>query len=82
MQAEQQIPIDNINEAVNTIHVLTAQLSNEPEIVRELKDVENVINSIVERRSHYKCTNCGFKAQSLHWLCPGCHSWGSIKPNN
>jgi lipopolysaccharide biosynthesis regulator YciM len=78
---ENQLPIENINEAMNTLHVLTNQLSSEPEIVRELKDVESVINSIAESRSQYKCVKCGFKAQSLHWLCPSCHSWGSIKPN-
>lgn len=75
------LSLDHINEAMNTIHVLSHQLSGEPEIVRELKDVENAISSIAEKQSQYKCVQCGFKAQSLHWLCPSCHSWGSIKPN-
>lgn len=78
---EVPIPVDYINNAVHTIHALSNQLKNEPQIVQELKDVENVINSIAERRAQYKCVQCGFKAQTMHWLCPSCNSWGSIKPN-
>jgi len=28
----------------------------------------------------YQCKQCGFKANTLYWLCPSCHSWGSVKP--
>ncbi|HSR62973.1 MAG TPA: hypothetical protein VLN56_06175, partial [Gammaproteobacteria bacterium] len=23
---------------------------------------------------------CGFDAKLLHWQCPGCKTWNSIKP--
>jgi lipopolysaccharide assembly protein B len=28
----------------------------------------------------YKCSHCGFPARALHWQCPGCKHWNSIKP--
>ncbi|MBI3775226.1 MAG: lipopolysaccharide assembly protein LapB [Gammaproteobacteria bacterium] len=28
----------------------------------------------------YKCRQCGFNAKALHWQCPGCKSWSSVKP--
>ena len=28
----------------------------------------------------YKCGRCGFPARALHWQCPGCKQWNSIKP--
>lgn len=30
-------------------------------------------------RSPYQCAKCGFAAKSLHWQCPSCRSWSSIK---
>ena len=28
----------------------------------------------------YLCHKCGFKGQKLHWLCPSCKQWGTVKP--
>ena len=28
----------------------------------------------------YRCESCGFSAQSLHWLCPKCRTWGAVAP--
>lgn len=28
----------------------------------------------------YRCDNCGFELKHLHWLCPGCSKWGTVKP--
>lgn len=28
----------------------------------------------------YHCRNCGFFSKILHWLCPSCKNWNSIKP--
>ncbi|WP_367114622.1 lipopolysaccharide assembly protein LapB [Thiohalocapsa sp.] len=27
----------------------------------------------------YQCEHCGFEARELHWQCPSCKSWGTIK---
>jgi lipopolysaccharide biosynthesis regulator YciM len=34
----------------------------------------------VVRTPGYRCQRCGFGARAHHWQCPGCKSWGSIKP--
>lgn len=28
----------------------------------------------------YLCEKCGFSGHSMHWQCPGCKRWNSIKP--
>ncbi len=28
----------------------------------------------------YWCCRCGFQARELHWNCPSCHGWETIKP--
>jgi lipopolysaccharide biosynthesis regulator YciM len=30
--------------------------------------------------ARYRCVNCGFVVKSLHWCCPGCQQWNTIKP--
>lgn len=32
------------------------------------------------RNTHFVCQNCGFGSQSIHWCCPSCKSWSSMKP--
>jgi lipopolysaccharide assembly protein B len=36
--------------------------------------------SLINRKAHYQCGNCGFKGRSLHWQCPSCKSWSTVKP--
>ncbi|WP_281645508.1 lipopolysaccharide assembly protein LapB [Parendozoicomonas sp. Alg238-R29] len=28
----------------------------------------------------HRCEQCGFEGKELHWSCPKCHEWGTIKP--
>ncbi len=35
---------------------------------------------LLEHRPAYRCEHCGFAGRSLHWQCPGCKSWNSVKP--
>lgn len=31
-----------------------------------------------QQRWTYRCRQCGFGGNQLHWLCPGCKSWGTV----
>jgi len=49
--------------------------------VREnLLILQDLTSKLLQDNSVYKCQNCGFKAKTLHWKCPTCKTWGSIKP--
>ncbi len=39
-----------------------------------------VIKRLVEDDPDYLCHNCGFQGKVLHWQCPSCKHWGSVKP--
>ena len=49
------------------------ELRDQIESVKELTDSLQEINSV------YKCNQCGFDAIRLHWLCPSCKRWNTIK---
>ena len=40
------------------------------------------LDSELSARPAYSCKRCGFAAKTLHWQCPGCRSWGTIKPSH
>ena len=44
-----------------------------------LHNVRNHLHRLVAERVNYQCGKCGFMAKTLHWHCPSCRSWGSIK---
>lgn len=42
--------------------------------------VLTVVRHLRRRQPDYHCEHCGFDARRLHWQCPSCKHWGSIKP--
>ncbi len=45
-----------------------------------LLSLESVMTAVISNHPSYQCRHCGFKAKRLHWLCPSCKSWETIKP--
>lgn len=39
-----------------------------------------VLDQYLQSCPQYRCDNCGFDLKHLHWLCPGCSRWGTVKP--
>lgn len=46
----------------------------------DLALLKETTRRLVENRLSYQCATCGFSARQLHWQCPGCKSWSTIKP--
>lgn len=42
--------------------------------------LKSAVDLMWKGQSVYQCKQCGFKSNTLYWLCPSCHSWGSVKP--
>ncbi len=47
---------------------------------RHLRILKVLTAALLADRPIYKCRHCGFPAKSLHWQCPGCKHWNTIKP--
>lgn len=41
--------------------------------------VLRVLDALRARQPAYQCEQCGFVARRLHWQCPSCKNWGTIK---
>lgn len=44
-----------------------------------LQILKQLVDQLLDVRFAYSCRRCGFKGNELHWLCPSCKSWSSIK---
>lgn len=45
-----------------------------------LSILKNMTDQLLENKPVYKCRDCGFCGKSLHWQCPGCKHWNTVKP--
>ncbi|MDB4409569.1 lipopolysaccharide assembly protein LapB [Gammaproteobacteria bacterium] len=45
-----------------------------------LKILKNLTEHLLENKPVYKCHDCGFCGKALHWQCPGCKHWNTVKP--
>ena len=45
-----------------------------------LLTLKNMTDQLLENKPVYKCRDCGFYGKALHWQCPGCKYWNTIKP--
>lgn len=39
-----------------------------------------LVGRLLERHPAYQCSRCGFCARRLHWQCPGCKGWSTVRP--
>ena len=44
-----------------------------------LYNVRAHLHRLMAERINYQCQKCGFEAKQLHWQCPSCESWSTIK---
>ena len=59
-----------------SLHIDHAQESAKP----SLQLLDGIVEKLVERKPRYVCHNCGFNGRIIHWQCPSCKEWSSIKP--
>jgi len=42
--------------------------------------LSDLIKKLLTTKSSYKCQSCGFEGKTLHWHCPSCKRWNTVKP--
>jgi len=44
-----------------------------------LQLLKQLVDQVLEAKPSYHCRKCGFTGNQLHWSCPSCKSWGTVK---
>ena len=45
-----------------------------------LQLLQDLTNQLIKDKPIYQCNNCGNTGKLLHWQCPGCKHWNTVKP--
>ncbi len=51
----------------------------ESQSARFLESLRPHIRRLLDQKPLYQCTHCGFSAKTLHWQCPSCRRWSTVK---
>ncbi|WP_221197207.1 hypothetical protein [Simiduia aestuariiviva] len=65
------------------LRLLAAYLALLIETNKEVGSVLEPLAAIGEKLNklpHFKCSQCGFAGKQVHWLCPSCKTWSSLRP--
>lgn len=54
--------------------------AGEDSVSNHLSLMKGAVEKVLAEKPEYQCHKCGFSGKKLHWLCPSCKSWGSIRP--
>ena len=54
--------------------------SVEPRGYANLMILRGIVEALLVDKHKYRCQACGFAGQQLHWQCPTCHGWSTIRP--
>lgn len=45
-----------------------------------LQLLQDLTSQLIKDKPIYQCNNCGNTGKLLHWQCPGCKNWNTVKP--
>jgi len=45
-----------------------------------MRILHDLTTKLLQGKAVYECHQCGFAGKQLHWQCPSCKSWNTIKP--
>jgi lipopolysaccharide biosynthesis regulator YciM len=53
--------------------------ASEGKVRDDLDMLQVLVRQLIAERPAYQCSHCGFAGRNLHWFCPGCKYWGTMK---
>ncbi len=59
--------------------LLTEQEGFEVDIDLKIRLFHELVAELLKNKPSYQCKSCGFSGKQMHWQCPQCHSWDTIR---
>lgn len=74
-QMRQQVSVGGLRKLIDlNLGTVQGQARENLLILRELTE------KLMKNKPTYRCDQCGFEGKIIHWQCPTCKTWGSIRP--
>lgn len=66
---------------VSLLSALLSQTGASEDLSSDTQEkIRRVIEGIQSEKNAYQCVQCGFSGKHMHWICPSCKGWQTIKP--
>lgn len=52
----------------------------EKDNVGHMRVIKASLDKLLTNKPIYRCISCGFTGMEMHWCCPSCKRWSSVKP--
>ena len=59
--------------------LLTEQQGFEVDIELKIRLFHKLVGDLLTNKPSYQCRSCGFSGNHMHWQCPQCHNWDTIR---
>lgn len=46
----------------------------------DLMTIKQILAMMLNEKYQYRCKSCGFSGKKIHWQCPGCRNWSTVRP--
>lgn len=68
--------------SIRVISQILGWLESLPDDTRPIQpsEIAAYMPTVLNQSDRYQCSECGFSVKHLHWQCPTCKSWGTMKP--
>jgi len=54
--------------------------SGGPGSLEGIERIRPLLQQMLNAGTGFQCGNCGYGSSTMHWQCPGCRSWDTVKP--
>ena len=76
MQSLQKTPsISGLNQLIKL-----KMINADDKVQEQLSTIRDITTRLIADNPVYRCENCGFRGKKLHWQCPTCRKWCTVKP--
>lgn len=84
-QAAEELLMDELQRKPSVLgleRLIDLKLSHidDPQTRGWMLGLKTLSRQLLEDRPRYQCGNCGFQARHVHWQCPGCKEWNTVRP--
>lgn len=67
------------NPSFHTLHTLASLMRETSAAPPEWRVMEQGLGHFAALTRRYRCTQCGVAAEQLHWRCPACRHWETVR---
>jgi lipopolysaccharide biosynthesis regulator YciM len=60
-------------------YMLELEMQRQMPVSENYALIKSTLNKLLADKPVYRCANCGFTGNAMHWCCPSCKRWSSIR---